>query len=194
MSVTAASASSAISTGLMIPFIFGCIVFAIRMTYFAFRKVPATIQEKEAVVYNRLHNRFREEGHENPHRAASDRMCQHRQIEEFRRFACQEYAANGTALPEILDDWWKTRRKAIQEVAAIGSTKADATIYSRILRAAIAAETEEGIFIYQPAKRKWQDEKAKRDAELEREMKRGFQYDPVSAHVIEQMYAAGDNA
>lgn len=187
-------ALDAISIGMIAPALFGGAVLAVRMTYLAFQKAPTTLQEKEDAVYARLYNRFCDEGHDNPHRAVRDHMCQQRQIEEFRRFACVEYATNGTALPEILDDWWKANGRAIQDIAAIGSTRADGAVYGRILKAAIASETEDEIFIYQPAKRKWQDEKAKRDAELEREMKRGFQYDPVSAHVIEQMYAAGDNA
>ena len=186
------SASDAISIGAMIPAVIGGIALAVRMIYFAFQKEPTTLEEKEAVVYATLHERFRREGHRNPHKAASDRMGQHRQMEEFRRFACEQYVLTGKPLEEIRSEWWASRGKAIEEVAALGGTKADGVRYRQILSAALDQEDEDTLYVYQPAARRWADEKAKRDAEFERELRQPRRYDPVSAHTIEAMYAAKD--
>lgn len=178
----------------LIPATVGAAAFVVRATYCALQKTPTTLAEKETALYERLVQRFRNERHEDPQRAARDHISQHRQMEEFRRFACQEYATSGKPLEDIKEDWWKARGRAIQEVASIGGLRADGMFYARVLKGAIGMETEDEIFIYEPAKRKWLTEKAKRDAEIDAELQRPLQYDPVSAHTIESLYAAGGAA
>lgn len=151
-----------------------------------------TPEDKRQVVLDRLIRRNQWEQHPDPVRAACDDLRCLEDIERFRRWACATYLRTGQPIRALRDEWLKANRRTVIAglSAKFGNDRATVARYNATLAEAIKQTPAEDIFIYEPARSKWNAADATFWQEHAAFMQE-LESDPIADHVAEAAFAAG---